>query len=155
MLESPGGSLTGGVGMGEVIRDANLMTLVPSGAECASACAFAFIGGTRRTVLEGGRLGMHQFRWEDEQDAAFGVQTAQAFAGILMAYFRHMGIDSEALTIAMMTPPREMHYFTREELTRFGIVTLGPAEQVSAAPPCPFPAEHSLNDPLNLYPSCH
>jgi hypothetical protein len=42
-LNSPGGLLLEGIKIGNVIRDAELETLVSRGDECASACALAFL----------------------------------------------------------------------------------------------------------------
>jgi hypothetical protein len=70
-LNSPGGLTLEGMAIGEVIRVARLETLVARGDICASACALAFLGGTRRYAtgngvgrrLEfGATLGFHGFR---------------------------------------------------------------------------------------------
>ena len=41
-FQSPGGSLIAGIEIGTQIRLRNYMTLVPSGVQCASACALAW-----------------------------------------------------------------------------------------------------------------
>ena len=57
--------------IGDVIRDARLLTLVALGDTCASACAFSFLGGTMRYAAGigigrrlqfGANLGFHGFR---------------------------------------------------------------------------------------------
>src|SRR6056297_435764 len=45
-LDSPGGSLDEGVRIAELLGERFTATVVPAGAECLSACAVAFMGGT-------------------------------------------------------------------------------------------------------------
>jgi hypothetical protein len=47
-LNSPGGALLEGIALGVAIREARIITRVARGDECSSACALAFLGGTRR-----------------------------------------------------------------------------------------------------------
>ncbi len=70
-LNSPSGVLLEGMKIGNVIRDTELETLISRGDECASACALAFLGGTRRYATGtgigrrmefGASLGFHGFR---------------------------------------------------------------------------------------------
>jgi len=70
-LDSPGGLTLEGMQVGRVIRRAALETFVARGDVCASACALAFLGGTRRYAtgfgvgrrLEfGAGRGFHGFR---------------------------------------------------------------------------------------------
>ena len=71
-LNSPGGDLAGGIRLGELIRKLKLDTEIgvtepdsyghwkTAPGLCASACAFAFLGGLSRRA-SGGELGVHQF----------------------------------------------------------------------------------------------
>ena len=58
VLASPGGSVFEALQMAGIIHDNKLLTYVPRGAECASACAFLFFAGNER--LSDGQLGVHQ-----------------------------------------------------------------------------------------------
>jgi hypothetical protein len=49
-LNSPGGDSWEGIALGRAIRDLRLVTFVPEGAICASACTTAFLGGVERGV---------------------------------------------------------------------------------------------------------
>lgn len=57
-LDSPGGRITVGLELHEVIRARGLDTLVTAG--CASACTDAFLAGRRRWAGPQARLGFHQ-----------------------------------------------------------------------------------------------
>lgn len=154
-LNSPGGSLIGGVGLGEVIRQNRLRTMIFDGAICFSACAFAFLGGTERKVGDYGQLGVHQFRWTSAKDGQSATEQTQASGGALLAYFREMGIDTQVLVIAMMTPAHQMHIFNRLELALYQIDTPDSQAAEPAVEKCPFPKGMDVQDPLNLYPGCH
>ena len=70
-LKSPGGSLGGGIRLGQYLRKNNIKTVVEGGETCASACALAFLGGTDRqgnrwmSTTTTSQLGFHAFRNAD------------------------------------------------------------------------------------------
>lgn len=72
-LDSPGGELAAGIALGKLFRTKGIATIVNGGvfewqrAQCTSACALAFLGGTRRIILsDPEHFGFHrQYRVED------------------------------------------------------------------------------------------
>ena len=59
-LSSPGGLMDEAFRMGEVMDQVGVLTFVPSGFSCASACAAVlFIDGKYHMVMKGGALGLH------------------------------------------------------------------------------------------------
>jgi len=58
VLAGPGGRLSVGFELYDMFRERKLATRVDD--ECASACAFAFLGGVERSISPGGRLGFHR-----------------------------------------------------------------------------------------------
>jgi hypothetical protein len=58
VLAGPGGRLSVGFELYDMFREGKLATRVDD--ECASACAFAFLGGVERSISPGGRLGFHR-----------------------------------------------------------------------------------------------
>ena len=59
MLESPGGALSDGIALGREVHFRQLRTITR--ADCASACALIFLGGTERVLVgESARIGLHQ-----------------------------------------------------------------------------------------------
>ncbi|RYZ88890.1 MAG: hypothetical protein EOP06_10180 [Proteobacteria bacterium] len=58
-LDSPGGNVDEAIKLAEFIHRTNRSTIVPSGAECSSACFYLLVaGGTRGTVS--GKIGIHR-----------------------------------------------------------------------------------------------
>ena len=58
-LKSAGGLLNDGYSLGRLFRDEKVTTVVENGEACASSCAVAFLGGTRRIVQEEGLIMYH------------------------------------------------------------------------------------------------
>src|SRR5260370_10294617 len=58
-FRSDGGSLLAGIRIGMLIRVKNFTTIVPDAAPCASASAVAWLGGARRFLGAGSKVGFH------------------------------------------------------------------------------------------------
>lgn len=140
-FNSPGGDLVGALELGRYIRKQNFDTYlapkyerVPRGpdgndllgqtevfvkdASCASACAFAFVGGVNRWVAPEGRLGVHQFAGATE-DA--GEASSQVIVVVLAAYLQDMGVDRSLLDIASLVPPQTVHWLSRDDLHKLRV----------------------------------
>jgi hypothetical protein len=63
-LNSTGGSVWAGQEMARLVMDFEMNTRVAG--ECSSSCVTVFLGGTRRMVERGGKLGFHQRSWSAE-----------------------------------------------------------------------------------------
>lgn len=134
-LNSPGGSLVSGIMLGQIIRERRLSTSVartipePHAPElkttapgkCASACAFAFLGGVTRDTI-GGDVGVHQFY----QDIALKDPTAKVFdaldlsrqqmlSAMLVDYVFRMGVDPRFVSIASTVPPTQIHWLSADQ----------------------------------------
>ena len=125
VFNSPGGSVGGAMDVGRLIRRSKLdthaaVTLPPVSAGsaarpavCASACALAFLGGVRRQVEPGARLGVHQFAL-----AAGGNVGDSATQGVIVrlaGYITEMGVDRRLLDIASLVPNDRMHWLTGDQ----------------------------------------
>jgi len=124
-FHSPGGSLLGGLALGAAIRDLHLNTIVGGdyeeqisssdsrtivkGSICASACAFAFLGGVRREVLDPKSYLVHQFFSELRISRESDTQKTVA---LLNSYVDRMGIRRELLDGVFRTEPEHLSYFT-------------------------------------------
>lgn len=93
LLDVSGGYLSEGIAIGRIIRSRNLRVVIPMGAVCYSACAEAFLGGTRKQII--GVLAFHVPRVEGarskRQAFSFGLT-----GGTATAIYRHeMGYGFE------------------------------------------------------------
>ena len=126
-LTSQGGSLVGGIRLGLALREYGATVSVPSGAVCASACTYAFLGGVVRGVPQGARLGVHRFFARDADLAQRPVPPdleLQATA-LLTHYVAAMGAHPALVNLAARVDHRTIHFLSPTELRRYGVVTQG------------------------------
>jgi hypothetical protein len=137
-FQSDGGSLLAGIRIGTLIRMKNFVTVVPDGAQCASACAVAWLGGTRRFVGAASKVGFH---------AAYVLKTSGAAESapgnaVLGAYLNQLGLREEAIVYITQAAPTSMKWLSLDEASLYGIdVALLPPSQPQPAKPA------SLNVP--------
>jgi len=128
-FDSPGGSLEGGVKLGQVIRKMKLDTcLAPDydesdnpasdafhdkGAICASACVLAFAGGMNRSVEERSRLGVHQFYSSSGQ---IGDSATQATVVQIAEYLEGTGVSRLLLDLASLVPAQKIFWLNTSEV---------------------------------------
>jgi hypothetical protein len=117
-FRSKGGRLLAGIRIGAQIRAKRFNTVVPDGAQCASACALAWLGGTRRFVGEASSVGFH---------TAYILKTAgPAESGpgnaILGAYLNQIGLSEEAILYITHAAPTSVQWMSLEEAAEYGIV---------------------------------
>jgi hypothetical protein len=133
-LHSPGGDLVAGLQLGELIRATGATTWIGQsrpdefgleGTEllepgiCASACAFAFMGGRERSIGPLDMLGVHQFFSANGSDLP--STSVQATVGLTLIHTISMGVDPAVIVAASGTSPEEMYWFNEEEIARFGL----------------------------------
>lgn len=130
VMDSPGGRLMGGLKLGRAIRRFGFDTRIGRVDEagrtadgiCASACALAFLGGSRRDVPPGSRFGVHRFyfpegnRTFDDDD----LGRLQELTGQLVNYASNMGVD--ARLVSLSSSKSDVKVLTPEELRRFRVV---------------------------------
>jgi hypothetical protein len=116
-FQSDGGSLLAGIRIGSMIRLKGLITVVPDGAQCASACAVAWLGGSRRYVGTGARIGFH---------AAYIQSSGQASESgpgnaVLGAYLNQIGLSEDAIVYITQAAPASMKWMSLTEAGEHGI----------------------------------
>lgn len=139
ILNSPGGDLVQALTISGHVRKAGLSTHVGSydhrsgelrpGGACASACAYAFLGGVSRTASKGAKLGVHQLH---AQRGDVSIADSQLLTSMIAANIKRLGGSVDILIVALRTPPESMHWMSRAELIRFQMVT-GELESSPAA----------------------
>ena len=120
-FRSKGGRLLAGIRIGTLIRTKKFATVVPDGAECASACALAWLGGTRRLLGKDSMVGFHSaYIQKDAGPAESGPGNA-----ILGAYLNQLGLSEKAILYITQAAPTSMKWMSMEDAAEHGIaVTL-------------------------------
>lgn len=124
-LESPGGSVSDALTIGQTLRALGSSTRIDQDAICFSACPYIFVGGTQRAIDGTGQFGVHQHSFGESTIlptflAAEDIQRGQA---AVLAHLVEMGIDLRLMGPALATPADEIYILTRDELRDWKVVT--------------------------------
>jgi hypothetical protein len=118
-LDSPGGMLFPGLGIGESIHQHGWTTLVPENTVCGSVCASIWIaGGAHRRATDTSLIGFHAA--SDSQRRENGAANA-----VLGAYYTAMGLSYKAIAYLTTASPTEVIYLTEESAKKYGIAYEG------------------------------
>ena len=115
-FRSDGGSVAAGIDIGRQIRLRDFTTLVPDDARCASACALAWLGGTKRLMGSNTRIGFHA-AYNPRSGEETGVGNA-----LVGAYLSQLGLPDKAVIYVTQAPPKSMTWLTMSEAREVGIV---------------------------------
>lgn len=140
-FNSPGGSLKEALAIGGGIRILGMNTWVASkytdyryvngertkfvmnNVVCASACAYAFLGGVLRTVEDGSVIGLHQF---SSASPDVSISDAQKIISELNSYVISMGVDRTIVDYASNVENKDLYWLSVSEAKRFNIDNTSP-----------------------------
>ena len=148
-LNSQGGSLRGGVLLGELFRSRDFATEVGSSnlnadvpmagsensysktpGDCVSACAFTFIGGIERILDPASSLGFHLFSKPD----APSENDIQELTSLLRLYLLEMEVDVRLIARMTDAGPKVMRWIAPNEARDLRVTTVELPTQCSAWP---------------------
>lgn len=95
---------------------------------CASGCGYALIGASVRLVGEGAKFGVHASRLvprpasRGRASKALEREAERQSYDLLKQYVALAGVDPALIDLAMRTPHNRVHWLSREELGRYGVV---------------------------------
>ncbi|MGO7153188.1 hypothetical protein [Rhizobium leguminosarum] len=148
-FRSVGGNVTSAMKIGRMIRALGISTLQIRSAECASACALAFVGGVRRSA-EAGSIGVHQASFSDDTalDSKTAVTAVQAMTGEIIGYLTEMGVSPQLLQLSLSVESSDMRYLTSSEMANWGVTTPGAVGGTDvASTPSSTPAQVPTTSP--------
>jgi hypothetical protein len=143
ILDSPGGDLLQSLVLGNEIRAAGLATTVQGydrrtgrlqAGACASACAYAFLGGVERTVSEGSRIGVHQI-YSTDGTWNLSAQDGMELMSLVAIHLDRLCGNLDLLIPTLKTHPGDMHWLSPGELARYAVVTAPPAGRLGLGAP--------------------
>lgn len=146
-LDSPGGSLLGGLRLGYALRASGAHTSIPAGASCMSACAVAFLGGQSRTVS--GQYGVHAASMRSDNglsNVGEHLDAVQRIGSLAMAYAREMVGSSEVMVRALATSAKDISLLTDPELVAMNVITVAsrPSQFGRTGFKCPSQMERTV-----------
>jgi hypothetical protein len=116
-FRSDGGSLVAGIRIGSMIREKKFTTIIPDNASCASACALAWLGGTRRFMGEGASVGFHAAYILK----SYGPIESSSGNAILGAYLNQLGMSEDAILYITQAAPTSIQWMNMDDAGKYGI----------------------------------
>jgi len=127
-FRSDGGSVAAAIQIGEIIRLKGFTTSVSRDSRCASACALAWLGGTKRLMSTESKIGFHAAYTADGRETGVGN-------ALIGAYLNKIGLPYSAVAYITRAAPRSMTWLSAAEAKKHGIdVDLAGSTQVANAP---------------------
>jgi hypothetical protein len=139
-LNSPGGSLIGGINLGRAIRGAGIFTyigavgsrncLAPDSCywreqpgQCYSVCALAFLGGEYRFIVKGSAYGVHRFYFTSSKPS--DADLAQVLSASVIQYIRDMEVDPSLFVEMTKASASDIILLSDMELRRLNVINDG------------------------------
>ncbi|MFT5798131.1 MAG: hypothetical protein ACI84R_002196 [Candidatus Azotimanducaceae bacterium] len=140
-IDSNGGDLEAGIGIGRLIRSYGLWTDIgkylldfDASAEffqprqrmpgnCMSAATMIYIGGRLRYFGQDSKFGVHRFSFKNPAPEHLGQ--SQVLSAQLATYVIEMGISPEFLELSSATDAQEINLIDESRLKEYGVVTGG------------------------------
>lgn len=144
-LDSPGGSLLGGLRLGYAMRQIGVHTNIDAKQSCMSACALAFLGGQERTVE--GKFGVHAASFDPrakQDDRNTQLDSIQQLGAITTAYSNEMTGRSDVALKALSTSAAKISILDDIELVSMGIITIARRPSQFGQPGFKCPAQHNF-----------
>ena len=121
VLESLGGDLRESLLLGVTFRNRGLTTEVAPQTVCASACAYAFLGGRTRILAPDSYLGVHRFAAAGQDP---GSDVSQRMVSLLSDYIRGMGVSESLLQLASQAGPSSMARVSFAQAQDWNVINL-------------------------------
>ena len=143
LFHSPGGDVRASMQLGQMLRKIGAATVVAraSGTQdilagqsgitagrCYSACVYALMGGKKRVIPPGSRIGIHRAYsiavGPDPGHEGNRIRIDPGTTGAVIAlYSDRMGISRDLIATAQKTLPDDIHIATTEEIARWRLGT--------------------------------
>ena len=145
LLNSPGGRVVASMELGLTLRKVGALAIVARAAyprargrsvalttgECYSACVYALMGGAKRVVPHGSKVGIHRmftYEWERDSDSAtmkrMRVSGSSDLSVQLSNYAASMGVSRQLIATAERINPNSIHVLTPWEIRRWHLASL-------------------------------
>jgi hypothetical protein len=143
LLDSPGGKVVASMELGRAIRRLGMAVVVARPAagsdrgalslasgRCYSACVYALMGGARRVVPPGSKVGVHRmFNYSTNFDLAEGGVVRErnlddgGMRATLSDYARSMGVSTDLVMLAERTSPDQLYMLTGGDIARWRLAS--------------------------------
>lgn len=137
-LDSPGGSVVGGIALGRELRARQMNTHVGKKIQltqedvatpdlipgiCFSACTLSYLGGYFRVIEKDSNFGVHRFYFQNLSPN--NVDIAQVLSASIAQYVRDMGVDIAFMMLSARKAGTDLEIIPHEILRDLNVVNGG------------------------------
>lgn len=130
VLDTPGGSVTEAMLIGQMIRRSNFMTGVFENAQCSSACVLILAAGVSRTASFG-KVGIHRPHFDEAAFAQLTQDQARVkyddMANGVRQYLLQMGMSDNLYAAMLRVPSDQIELLSVKSIRDFGLEGEDPA----------------------------
>lgn len=123
VLNSIGGNVDYAIRIATIIRDKGLLTQIPKGSVCNSACVYIFLSG--KEAYKSGHLGIHQMTYKGmnrfECTSTKCVKALDQDLAYTKRYLNSIGFSSRFADLMNSIHHTDMYYITVEELKAYSL----------------------------------
>lgn len=123
-FNSTGGNVVKAMEIGRAIRALKLSTMQIRGADCASACSLAFMGGVTR-YAQPGSIGVHKSSFADTTGMTVegAVAAVQQLTAKVITYMSEMGVDPSILELALQYDSSDIRFLSGSEMEKYRLAS--------------------------------
>jgi hypothetical protein len=129
-LDTPGGSVTDAIIIGQLIRRSNFMTGVFENAQCSSACVLILAAGISRTASFG-KVGIHRPHFDEATFAQLTQKQARVkydeMANGVRQYLLQMGMSENLYAAMLRVPSDQIEFLSLKNIREYGLEGEDPA----------------------------
>ena len=146
---SPGGDLRAGINIGKAIRLKQFATLVMRNDACASACALAWLGGTKRLMQPGSQVGFHA-AYKNQNGSLRESGVGNALVG---SYLNQLGLPERAVAYITSPAPESIQWLSFHDALQIGIDVskFEPDQSETQKIPQVASRNYTINDGTDLF----
>jgi hypothetical protein len=124
---SSGGDMDAAMDLGRLLRELRVFAAIGEHDQCMSACAFAFMGGERRSVS--GKLGIHRPYFPYTHDVPGRQLRFRHLQRTLKGYLDEMDFPASLYEAVMLVPPEDIRMLAPSELKTFYLDGISPSSE--------------------------
>lgn len=125
-LNSIGGNLAEGVALSDIVRFAKVLTVVPPGAQCASACFIVFAAGNEKFASYTAFVGVHGASDSSGKETVLSGAATVSMARIV----KDLGVPPAIIGKMVVTPPDKIIWLSPDELRSMHVAMTGKPDQL-------------------------
>lgn len=123
LLDSKGGRVSEALKIAQIVERGLATTVVPSGAQCYSACFIVYAAGSYRVAGGAAALGVHRVALANGRDDSSSAIALARANDEVKSYLQSRGMPALVIDHMMRTPPHDLFQFGNRWILAQGLET--------------------------------